>query len=205
MVLTVQELKVREKNRPYSFPKYKGCTLELRREFEHEDREFGEILLRVREQFEISRAHLWDKEGGWNVQEPIWSIIFGFDPAMGGRIGGKVTAAKNKASGEISARGKRMFAQKKGLFAPENRGKGGKKGGVTTGRMHAESGHCARIAHLGGLIGGIRGGQTNIKSGHAAAMGRKWGKINGHNAWHVKRNKPNPKCVLCFPQSEEQD
>jgi len=37
---------------------------------------------------------------------------------------------------------------------------GGSKGGLKGGRTNAESGHCARIAHLGGLSGGKKGGTT---------------------------------------------
>jgi hypothetical protein len=42
---TIQSLKQRANRYPYNAPSYKNYTLELRREFTYEDRDFGILLL----------------------------------------------------------------------------------------------------------------------------------------------------------------
>lgn len=129
-----------------------------------------------------------------------------------GSIGGKIASAN-------------AIKNKTGLFArsPEQISKdaalggrvGGKIVGPIWGRKAAESGHCARIAHLGGqknvesgyaFEAGHRQGIQNISSGHLERMRnlpqtKTAVKEVCHKRWHVKRDKPNPRCVLCSEQS----
>lgn len=77
---TISPLSKRFSKSPYTEPKHKNHKLFLSREWEwpDEDRDFGILLLRIREQFEISRDHLWQDQGGQNISEPAYLAVFGF-------------------------------------------------------------------------------------------------------------------------------
>jgi hypothetical protein len=94
------------------------------------------------------------------------------------------------------------------------------RGGITRGKRHAieKTGVCGRTpekirldAIKGGQIGGCISGKNNVKSGQLLRACRIGGKVQGlrnhksglafmHNRWHVNRNTPNPRCVLCSEQ-----
>lgn len=103
-----------------------------------------------------------------------------FAPGMnvkGGQIQGPIQGAKNAAiPGRMASMGRiggrKTLEGKKGIFAPENLGLGG--------RTNAQSGHLARIASSGGKIGGKKS---------VANM--------NHKHWHVRRGIKNTTCVLC--------
>ena len=148
---TIRTLKERGRLAPYNTDKYKNCKLELRREFVHGNREFGEILLRVREQFEISRAHLWLDENGWNSDAPIRAFLCGRGDLNTNKIGGIVGGNINKKSGWAS--------------------KLGKKQGPISGQLARDNGRLKEIS--------LRGASTMKESGKAAMMGKIQGPILG--------------------------
>lgn len=78
---TITSLQQRARNNPYKNPEYTGCVLRLDREdqWPDEDRDFGILFLRVREQIAISKAHLWRNEGGRNSDEPVLRNVYGIE------------------------------------------------------------------------------------------------------------------------------
>lgn len=208
---TIRTLARRSTQNPYNNKKYKNCRLTLRREFECDDRDFGLILLRVREQFEISRAHLWEK--GWNETEPVRDLLRNMCERTSSVLGGKISGRKNVENGH--------------WFKITSSGAGGKTG--AGGKANVLSGH---IQKLGLKYGPIRG-RKNVENGSITALGLKnaktlgymsnCGKIGGtvsgpknaammnisgaakkglHNRWHVSRGILNLNCCLCYPQEK---
>ena len=94
---TIQSLQMRSSKSPYRNTTYRNHKLYLSREWEWPDCDFdfGIILLRVREQFEISRDCLWLDQGGRNIQEPAKMIVFGFGGNReSSRLGGIIAMRK---------------------------------------------------------------------------------------------------------------
>lgn len=73
---------------------YRDCELIPIRTDEYEDSDFGMLLLRTRELFEISKNHTWKDEGlsGRNILNPVKVWISHLDDfemrSYAGRIGG---------------------------------------------------------------------------------------------------------------------
>ena len=116
--------------------------------------------------------------------------------SKGGSIGGRITGRMNAESGHMAALarkygsvgGRKVAELGVGVCgrSREKMTEDGRKGGAVSGRMHAESGHCARIAASGGRIGGRIGSR-----------------VTNHLRWHQARNIFNPDCALCIAQRKE--
>ena len=94
---TIQSLSARSSDSPYNKPRHANSRLFLSREWEwpDTDKDFGLLLLRVREQFEVSRDCLWLDQGGRNIQEPAKMAVFGFGcDCESSRIGGMIAMRK---------------------------------------------------------------------------------------------------------------
>jgi len=218
---TIRTLSVRGRRDPYNTSEYEGCQLGIKREFEwpDSDKDFGNLLRYVREQFDISKNHLWWDEGGWNKDEPVRSYLYGFDGSVGGRIGGKVAVRKAKEN-------------KTGLFATDyDKTKGGRNAQITQ-RKKGLNFHNLEFQSKQGY----KGGSASLANGHPAKAngGRVAGPIVGrkavenktgifavdwiftnpidsrpqdqskgrHNRWHTNRNTFNEKCSLCLKERD---
>lgn len=103
---------------------------------------------------------------------------------IGGRIGGRVCVEKS-----VGVYG----------LTPQQKSAAGRKGGRIGGRTTAAiPGHMTRAGSIAG--------RHAVETGQIAALGRAQGRKNTesghlknalHTRWHVKLNKPNPRCVLC--------
>ena len=128
-----------------------------------------------------------------NYISPLVQKSHGLDGSIGGVVGGSLVGGSEEGRARMSILGKSITYEERvrrarvsGLmavvsgqvFKMQKVGLG--KGGLIGGRKNAESGHCARIAHLGGLAGGKKGSaKTN------------------HIRWHVNRNVIDLKCSMC--------
>jgi len=93
----------------------------------------------------------------------------------------EVHAAGGRAAAALN------IANRTGLFgmSPDKRTENGVKGGRLGGRTTADSGKLATV----GL--GIKTPESLVKGGRAAC----------HLKWHVKRNRPNPRCEFCCEEN----
>jgi hypothetical protein len=108
--------------------------------------------------------------------------------AKGGRIGGRINGRKMKQEG-------------RGIFAPENRGLGGRKAkemGVGVSAMTHE-----QLSVAGRVGGGTGAGGRKCAEKKVGVCGRSPEKMREdglkgvHTYWHVRRGIVNPKCKLC--------
>jgi hypothetical protein len=129
---------------------------------------------------------------------------------LAGRFGGRRTAAipghLSKVSRAGGCIGGRVCVERgTGIYGltPEQKSVAGRKGGRVGGRATAAiPGHMSRAASIAG--------RHAVESGQIAALGRAQGRKNTesgqikdalHTRWHVKLNKPNPRCALCSEQN----
>jgi hypothetical protein len=145
------------------------------------------------EHMEICRAKTYKKTKFSNLVSPLAQKFRGLDGVIGGSIGGPLVGGSKRGRAWMSKLGKSISPEERarrarisGLIAVssgqiyEMQKAGWGKGGLVGGRRNAESGHCARIAHLGGLAGGkIGSAKTN------------------HIRWHQRRGIVSSSCAHC--------
>jgi len=117
--------------------------------------------------YEHAEVHALDYiEGGpqFDMRNPFWHVLQAENPELAEKVlvenrrrmseKSKALAKNPEILRQMSERGREIGNRSKeegfGIFAPGMASLGGK----ICGRKHAESGHCARIAHLGGLAAG---------------------------------------------------
>ena len=185
---------------------------------EYEDSPYGVLLLRAREESEITKRQLWmrDGKGGRNIMSPVNVWFSGVDDqqmrSYAGSIGGRKTfelhgnprteqgcirggiasGKKNAENGHMSAIGKIYGGRYGHILAEfrtvEHQVYAGKKGGFAAAKVNAESGWSK---NLGSVYGpeNARKIPYEIKM-KALIQGR-------HNRWHVKRGTVSSTCALC--------
>ena len=174
---TIQTLQKRKRQEPYNKPTYKSFKLICFREFECDDREFGIILLRVREQFEISRAHLWADEGGWNITEPIPVLLRGVEGSITGKIGGKIAGHMAVKSGRILEMSKAGTAALAKTGFAVLRAAGEKQ---QQGRKNRENGSIQKLGHIYGHTTGKANMLKYVRSPENIARVKNMLKEPGH-------------------------
>lgn len=161
------------------------------------------------EHIEMLKMDTYRKGKFSNKISPLDQKYFGFDGQIGGVIGGQISGRQNAESGHMSRLGKSISIEERkrrasvsGKLNTEN-GNLAKalkvrwiKRGPTGGKKNAESGHCARIAHLGRLGWGEDG---NAKGNHIRWHINGGYTIKGERRWLAP--KPNPRCVFCSEES----
>jgi hypothetical protein len=102
--------------------------------------------------YEHAEVHALDFiDGGihFDMRNPFWQVLKAENPELAEKVlleNRKRMSKKGKIIGPKSKR------EGTAIFAPGMNVLGGK----IMGRRHAESGHCARIAHLGGMATGLQ-------------------------------------------------
>jgi hypothetical protein len=165
--------------------------------------------LAASEHLEILKMGTFRKNSLSNKQSPLDQKYFGFDSRdERSSLGGLTQGKRNVESGhlaeirsrrtkeEMIATGKRLgrWSVDSGhihaIKTPESLSKGGKIGGVISGRMNAENGHLDRIgklpqSRLARFKNGKRLGRQNVESGFIkslSALSAEWTKNNPQEA-----------------------
>ena len=100
--------------------------------------------------YEHAEVHALDYiEGGpqFDLRNPFWHVLQAENPELAEKV---LVENRRRMSEKGKEIGNRSKEEGFGIFAPGMSSLGGK----ICGRKHAESGHCARIAHLGGIAAG---------------------------------------------------
>lgn len=147
------------------------------------------------EHLEILRQGTFRKSKFSNQVSPLDQKYFGFDPFLYGAVGGQIAGKNNVKSGHWAT-----------LRTPEIIMMGAKAAGA----LAAKTGQINKIktyeSCLKGALnqkkedkarGGVTQGKKNVDSGRLAKVRTE----APHIHWHVRRNKPNPRCAFCSEQN----
>jgi hypothetical protein len=100
--------------------------------------------------YEHAEIHALDYlEGGpqFDLRNPFWPVLQTENPKLAEQV---LMENRRRMSEKGKKIGRRSKEEGFGIFAPGM----SSLGGQICGRMNAENGHCARIAHLGGIAAG---------------------------------------------------